>query len=91
MPRAKQPTTQTLDEQLMALPPYARPTAAAARNSAIRTREHREAMLTESKKLRAHVRKLHVHHEVSVYRIALLLDISDTRVRAILAKTGRRT
>ncbi len=83
MPR-KATTDLTLDEQLMALPQYARPTAAAARNAAIRVREHRENMLTESKKLKAHVRTLHNRHGVSKYRIALLLEVSETRISDII-------
>lgn len=84
MPRKKLGEPQSLDEQLMELPANVRPTAAAARNASIRVREHREAMLAESKKVKAHVRTLRYRHELSIYRIARFLELSESRVRTIL-------
>lgn len=83
MPR-KDDEAQSLDTILMELPSHIRPTAAAARNASVAKREHYEAMLDLSKKEKAHIRSLHVKYGLSMYRIALIVDLSESRVRTIL-------
>lgn len=90
MPNRKKEAAQSLDTLLMELEPHIRPTAAAARNNSIKKREHYEAMLDHSKKEKAHIRSLHVKYGLSMYRIALLVDLSESRVRTILDGAGRR-
>ena len=90
MPRSKPTVTPTVDEQLMELPPHVRPTAAAARNASLRVKEDHERLLEDSKKLKVHVRKLHVGHEISIYKIARLLGMSETRIRTILDGVRRQ-
>lgn len=90
MPNRKKEAPQSLDTLLMQLPGHIRPTAAAARNASIAKREHYEAMLDNSKKEKAHIRSLHVKYGLSMYRIALLVDLSESRVRAILDGATRQ-
>jgi hypothetical protein len=77
---------KTYDELLAELPSRVRPHVAAARNTHIRVREHRLIMLDESKKLKAQLRKLRHGDNLSPYKIALLLDMSRTRVLQILGE-----
>lgn len=86
----KKEEAKALDTILMELPPHVRPTAAAARNASVGKREHYEAMLDLSKKEKAHIRSLHVKYGLSMYRIALIVDLSESRVRTILDGATRQ-
>jgi hypothetical protein len=86
----KKEEAASLDTLLMELEPHMRQTAAAARNASIEKRDHHEAMLDASKREKAHMRTLHIKYELSLYRIARICDLSESRVRAILDGVRRQ-
>lgn len=90
MPRTPIETDPELDTILMELEPHMRPTAAAARNASITKRRLYAEMLDAGKRERTHIRTLHVKYELSMYRIAKIVGLSESRVNALLDGVRRQ-